>query len=182
MKRRPLARSKGATPQKPYCFVSYSTGEPTSNLLTLLIWAVFNSEYEIRLTPSALQSDSSQLGQIESHIAGCAFAVVCLDGLRPNVIHEYGHIRGCRKPAISIKKEHATVDVLSIIGASATPDLKLANPRFDVNTHLSNLKDIYHATWFPQDALKSARILWDEYKKLRKENNNLTEVKEPLLW
>ncbi len=182
MKNRRQIKAKATSQTKPYCFVSYSMGESTSNLLVMLVWAAFHLDYDIRLTPSALKSGSSQLRQIESLMANCAFAVVCLDGLRPNVVHEYGYLRGQNRPVILLKKEQATVDVLTILGPAVTPGLNLSNPVLDIDVHLSNLKDIYHATWFPDDAPKSVKTLFEEYNKLRREFDDLKELKEPHLW
>jgi hypothetical protein len=155
-------------------------GESTSSLLVTLMWAVFHQEYEIRVTPSALKSGTSQLVQIEREISKCAFAIVCLDGLRPNVICEYGYIRGRNVPTILLKKDQATVDVLSILGLSAPVGFK--NPELDLNVHLSNLKDVHYAPWHPDDPAKSVKEIWDEYEKMREKHKDLVEVAEPRLW
>ena len=171
----------GTSAVKPDCFLSYSTAEPTCKLLSTVVWIVFQNDYKLRLTPSALTSGSSQLTQIEKQIEKSAFGIVCLDGLRPNVIHEYGYMRGIKKPVILLKRENATVDARLFLGGSAP---ELANPPLDVNVHLSNLKDINYATWYPDDPPKSAKAIWDEYNKMRKEFStaNLADVKEPHLW
>lgn len=163
----------------PHCFISYSLGEVSSSLLVTLAWVVFHGRYDICVTPSTLKSGTSQLEQIEEKISNCAFAIVCLDGLRPNVVCEYGYIRGIKKPAILLKKEQATVDLLSIIGPSAP--IGFANPPLDVNSHLSNLKDVNYAAWYDDDPLKSAKVIWDEYEKIRR-GTPLAAVDEPRLW
>jgi hypothetical protein len=167
--------------QRPHFFVSYSTAEPTNFLLSTLLWTVFNKHYDIRITPSALTSGASQLQKIEKQISECAFGVVSLDGLRPNVIHEWGYMRGQNKPVILLKRDSATIDVRLFVGESV-PELK--NPILDVNTHLSNLKDINYAKWFPEQPPQSAKAIWDEYNKLRSEQNGkeLLGVEEPHLW
>jgi hypothetical protein len=172
---------QAAGPAKPEFFFSYSTAEPTRALLSTVIWIVFHNDYTMRFTPSALTSGQSQLKEIEKQITQCAFAIVCLDGLRPNVIHEYGFMRGTDKPVILLKRENATVDVRLFLQRTA-PELE--NPALLIDSHLSNLKDINYATWYPDDPPKSAKAIWAEYQKMKQQfpNANLANVKEPRLW
>ncbi len=166
---------------KPDFFFSYSTAEATNHILSTLTWIVFHNEYNMCFTPSALTSGSSQLQEIEKQISESAFGVVCLDGLRPNVIHEWGYLRGRDKPVILLKKDGATVDVRHLVRESAP---ELLNPPLNIDIHLSNLKDINYAKWFPEDPPKSAKSLWDEYKKVKEQfpGAKLLEVEEPKLW
>lgn len=168
-------------PAKPEFFFSYSMAEPTRVILSTYIWIVFNDVFTMRFTPSALTSGQSQLNDIETQITQSAFAVVCLDGLRPNVVHEYGYMRGIDKPVILLKRENATVDVRLFLRTTA-PELE--NPSLVLDTHLSNLKDINYATWYPDDPPKSTKVIWAEYQKMKQHypNANLPDVKEPQLW
>jgi hypothetical protein len=79
-------------------------------------------------------------------------------------------------------REEATVDVLSIYGPS--PPVGVNNPPLDVDDHLSNLKGVNRAAWYPEDPLRTVRIIWDEYNKVRiaSPSSGLVEVKEPHLW
>jgi hypothetical protein len=160
-------------------FFSYSTAEPTNVLLCTLVWLVFDKQYRVSFTPSALVSGTSQLDEIEKQIVNCSLAVVCLDGLRPNVIHEWGYMRGLNRPVILLKKEGATVD-LRHFTREAAPQLE--NPPLDMNSHLSNLKDINYAKWYPEDPPRSVKAIWDEYNKIRVKFTKLIEVEEPRLW
>ena len=162
-------------------FFSYSTAEPTNCLLATLLWIVFREEFNMRLTPSALTSDASQLAKIEKEISESAFGVVCLDGLRPNVVHEWGFMRGRNTPVILMKRDRATIDVRHFLRESAP---EIPNPLLNVDAHLSNLKDINYASWFPDDPPKSAKVIWDEYEKIKNDRKDvvLTAVKEPRLW
>ncbi|MGA7648707.1 MAG: hypothetical protein WBW01_19525, partial [Terriglobales bacterium] len=69
--------------------------------------------FDLRLTPSALESGADQRSQIIDLIEGCSFAVVVLDGLRPNVTYEYGLLEAYGKPIILLKEQSATVDIKS---------------------------------------------------------------------
>src|SRR5712691_1918967 len=84
------AEAKAAAPAKPFNFLSYSTGEPQIKLFIECLEIVFGKHFELRKTPSSLTSGESQHKAILTSVTGCTFGVVCLDGLRPNVIYEYG--------------------------------------------------------------------------------------------
>lgn len=99
--------------QRPYLFVSYSTREPHLKLLIECLRIVFLPYFDLKLTPSALESGASQRDQITKLIAGCSFGVVCLDGLRPNVIFEYGILHGRKKPLMLFKEGGAQADIRS---------------------------------------------------------------------
>jgi len=176
-----MSTTNTAPATKPDFFFSYSTAEPTNSLLSTLLWSVFQNDYNIRITPSALTSGASQLTKIEKEISASVFGVVCLDGLRPNVVHEWGFMRGKGLPVILLKRDGATVDVRHFIRESAPV---LENPILDMDAHLSNLKDINYAKWFPDDPPNSAKAIWNEYEKLRTElkDRNLLQVREPRLW
>lgn len=150
-------------------------------MLSTLIWIVFHVGYRLRFTPSALTSGASQLDKIEKEISECAFGIVCLDGLRPNVLHEWGFMRGSNKPVILLKKENATVDVRHFIRETAP---ELINPPLNMDVHVSNLKDINYAKWYPEEPPRSAKAIWDEYNKMRLENAGvkLKDIEEPGLW
>lgn len=162
-------------------FLSYSTAEPTNVMLATLVWIVFHNDYRLRFTPSALTSGQSQLQEIEKQISESVFGVVCLDGLRPNVIHEYGYMRGLNLPVILLKKEDATVDVRLFV-LESVPELQ--NPPLKMDIHLSNLKDINYAKWYPLDPPKSAKAIWEEYNKVKEKFSGakLLDVREPELW
>ncbi|SRR5258708_2893096 len=132
---------------KPALFFSYSTAEPTHYLLSTLIWIVFHNDYTLQFTLSSLTSGQSQLKEIERQIRECTFAVVCLDGLRPNVIHEYGYMRGIDKPVILLKEKNATVDVRHFLGTSGLEASNPANPPLLMDSHLSNLKEVVSASY-----------------------------------
>src|SRR6266851_7045543 len=83
--RRGLPKPAVAADSKPYCFVSFSTREAHVPILVDCLRIVLGSNFEVKLTPSALESGASQRGQIVSLIEDSAFAVVILDGLKEAV-------------------------------------------------------------------------------------------------
>src|ERR1700757_3428614 len=100
----------------PYCFICYSTREPHVGVLIDCIKLVLGKHYEVKLTPSAMESGASQRDQITELIEGCSFGIVILDGLRPNVVFEYGILHGKKKPVLLFKEENAVVDIRGLIG------------------------------------------------------------------
>jgi len=175
-------KSRAERRRRRSCFLSYSTRESTATLLAVLVRQVFHDNYDLRLTPTALASGEDQLQQIEREISDCSFGIVCLDGLRPNVIHEWGYMRGLNRPVILLAQTPGTVDVLSMYGTVAP--VGFTNPALAVDTQLSNLKSINRATWTPDNPLQSLGVIWGEYNKIKKKfpELELSKVKEPELW
>jgi hypothetical protein len=80
-----------------------------------------------------------------------------------------------------LKKENATVDIRHFVLESAP---ELANPSLDMDAHVSNLKGVYHACWYPEEPPKSAKAIWDQYNKMKQQfpEAQLLDVEEPHLW
>src|SRR5579872_7208110 len=88
-----INKAKSSEPEpRPYCFVSYSSRESHFHALLPCIWIAFSAKFDVKLTPSALESGADQLSQINEMIDKCSFAIVVLDGLRPNVTYEFGRV------------------------------------------------------------------------------------------
>jgi hypothetical protein len=156
-------KKKESQSKGPYCFISYSTREPEVALLIEAIQAVFSRSYEIQLTPSALESGTSQLLQIEDLIKDCTFSIVVLDGLRPNVVFEYGLLRGYKRPIILLKEPFARVDVLGFWADRITLGANI--PQIDVDKHFSDVKDQAYAKWNRLSFKETVTTLWEEYEK-----------------
>ena len=89
--------------------------------------------FRVERTPSALHSGASQRDQITRLIGGCAFGVVLLDGLRPNVVFEYGVLHGLNKPVIFFKEKQAQVDIRGYFGN--VPNMNLEPVALDMDKH-----------------------------------------------
>jgi hypothetical protein len=165
---------------KPYCFVSYSSREPHVNILFPCLWIALSPSFDLKLTPSALESGASQLATIKGLIAGCSFAVVVLDGLRPNVTYEYGLLDAQSKPVILLKEKSAAVDIKSLIGN--TVDLGVTPPPLNVDSQFSDVKDVNHVEWSRQDPAGAIKVILQEYKKKKSQIKGYVDIKEPELW
>ncbi|MGH9432136.1 MAG: hypothetical protein ACRD3T_11390 [Terriglobia bacterium] len=165
--------------QKPYCFVSYSTREPHVSLLIECLHIVFQPHFEVKLTPSAFESGASQRDQITKLIEGCSFSVVALDGLRPNVVFEYGVLHGMKKPVILLREADATVDIVGFFRDVA--NLGLNNPPMSIDSQFSDVKDVNYAVWKRFEFRESALTVWREYCKKKEEIEGYTEIPRPSL-
>ena len=174
-----LISKKQAKKEKPYYFVSYSTREPHIKLLIECLAIVFTGHFEIKITPSALQSGSSQREQITDLIGRSSFAVVCLDGLRPNVIFEYGILHGKNIPIMLFKEAEAQVDVRGFVRESA--GLSIGPFPIEVDLQFSDVKDVNYATWNRLEIAMTVKLIWEEYRKKKDAINGYIEIPEPRL-
>ena len=155
---------------KPYYFVSYSSREPhVENLLDALN-LVLGSHFEQRRTPAALESGESQYDQILRGIEDASFGVVIfgvviLDGLRPNVVFEYGIMVGKAKPVLLFREQDAEVDIpgyyFSAEVAAAPRTILL------VDSHFSDIKNQVWTTWFRFKPRETRQVVLEEYRKKR---------------
>ena len=166
-----------AKENKPTCFVSFSTGEPQFELFFECLVMVFGSRFEVVRTPSALKVGESQHDAIIDSIVKCAFGVVCLDGLRPNVLYEYGVMRGAGKPVLVFKEASASVDVKHFFGG--VPDLAVAAPRINLDSQFSDTKDKFYATWNRYEIAATLKIIWNAYNTTCLGVNGCQAISEP---
>jgi nucleoside 2-deoxyribosyltransferase len=132
------------------------------------------------LTPSALESGASQRDQITKLIKDCEFAVVALDGLRPNVTFEYGMLWALGKPVILLKEKDATVDIRSYLADAAS--LKVESPKLTPDSHFSNVKDLTYVEWNREDPAGAVKAILQEYRKKKESIKRFATIKEPKIW
>ncbi|SRR5260370_26700885 len=174
------AGSDSSPTSRRYCFVSYSTREAHVPILIDCVKIVIGPHFEVKLTPSALESGASQRDQIISLIEGSAFAIVILDGLRPNVVFELGLIQGKNKPVLLFKEAEAVVDIQGLY-SNPPAELRVNPPTVNLDTQLSDIKDINHAPWKRFDLQGALNLVWKEYSKKRDVIPGYVEIEEPSL-
>lgn len=177
---KPAPARPTASTSRPYCFVSYSTREAHVPLLIDCVKIILGSHFDVKLTPSALESGASQRDQIISLIDGCSFAMVILDGLRPNVVFELGLIQGKNKPVLLFKEADAVVDIQGLYSSPAA-ELRVNAPAINLDTQLSDVKDVNYATWTRFDLKGTLKLIWQEYSKKRDVIRGYVEIEEPNL-
>lgn len=163
----------------PSCFVSYSTREPHVGLFIECVEIALEPHFTVEGTPSALQSGASQRDQITQLIRDCIFGIVVLDGLRPNVVFEYGVMHGMGKPVILFKEAEAQIDIRSLF--ERDPDLPVAPVALELDKHFSDVKDVNCAEWNRFEIRGTVRRIWEEYRKKKKEIPGYIEIPEPAL-
>jgi hypothetical protein len=176
----PAVRPDSVPDGRPYCFVSYSTREVHVPILIDCLRIVLGPHFEVKLTPSALESGASQRNQIISLIEGAAFTIVILDGLRPNVVFELGLIHGKNKPVLLFKEAEAIVDIQGLY-SNPPAELRLNPPTVNLDTQLSDVKDINYAPWTRFDLKGTLALVWQEYSKKRDIIPGYVKIEEPSL-
>lgn len=121
-----------------------------------------------------------QHSQIVELVKDCAFAVVVLDGLRPNVTYEYGLLVAHQKPTILLQEESATVDIKSLVGE--TVSIGVNPPVLSVDAHFSDIKGVNYAKWSRLKPADTIRTVWQEYRKKKSNIAGYVEIKESRLW
>jgi hypothetical protein len=175
-----ISSKRDAPRRQPYCFVSYSTREAHVQILLDCLGIVLSPHFEIKLTPSALASGASQHNQILSLVEDSAFAVVILDGLRPNVIYELGLIQGKRKPVLLFKEAESVVDIKGLY-VNPPAELSVNQPPIDLNTQMSDVKDLNYARWERFDLKGTLKLVWQEYNKKRDVIQEFVQIEEPTI-
>ncbi len=170
--------SDTARSARPYCFVSYSTREAHVPLLIDCLRIVLGPHFEIKLTPSALESGASQRDQIIQLIENAAFAAVVLDGLRPNVVLELGFILANHKPVLLFKEADAVVDIQGLY-SNPPADLRSNSPYLNLDTQLSDVKDINYAISTRFDLKGTLSLVWQEYSKKGQNIPGYVKIPEP---
>ncbi len=178
-RKQPTGETGGKDNRAPTCFVSYSTREAHVSLLIECIEIVLTPHFKVNLTPSALESGASQRDQITRLIRDCAFGMVILDGLRPNVVFEYGILHGRGKPVIFFKEVEAHVDIAGFF--ERAPNLGLDPVALNLDRHFSDCKDVYCAPWNRFEIKQTVRTIWEEYKKKKDEISGYIDIPEPKL-
>ena len=165
--------------EPPFCFVSYSTREPHVDVLIECIEIVLTPHFTVVRTPSALQSGASQRDQITDLIRHSSFGIVVLDGLRPNVVFEYGIMHGFAKPVILFKERDAEVDISGFFGQA--PDLRVAPVKLDIDQQFSDVKDVNYGAWKRFEVKATVRKVWEEYCKKKNDIPGWVDIQEPRL-
>lgn len=151
------------------CFAVFSSKEEHVEIVIDCVETVFEKlgKYQLVRLDERLASGDSQYGELRDQLATCAFAVVVLDGFRPNVLFEYGVLKGLGKPCIVLLEEKATVDIKSFLPSeegSCPPA-----PLIDMDKHFSDVKDRFYLRYSRNKPKQIRAVLKNEYNKLKKQ-------------
>lgn len=151
------------------CFVVFSSHEDHIEIVIDCIESVFDQAgiYDVRRLDKHLKSGDSQYGELRELLETCCFGVVILDGFRPNVLFEYGILKGLQKPCIVLVEKNATADVFGYFEKeSDRPSFK---PEINMDRHFSDVKDRFYAQYDKNDPKGLRAIIEEEYEKLGSE-------------
>ena len=149
------------------CFVVYSTKEEHVPNVIGVIEDVFKRDmsYQVVLLGQQVKSGDSQYAKLIEYLNTSSFAVVILDGFRPNVLFEFGILKGLMKPCIVLLEKNATVDISNYYAKSKGK--KSNNPKIDIDKHFSDVKDRYHVIYDRNNHKELREILKEQYEKLK---------------
>lgn len=151
------------------CFVVFSSREEHVEVVIDCVETVFQEtgKYEVVRLDQHLKSGDSQYSELTDLLSSCCFAVVILDGFRPNVLFEYGILKGLGKPCIVLLDDNATVDVLGFftIDVEGLPP----SPPVDMDKHFSDVKDRFYLRYNRNRPSQIRAGIQSEYAKLEKQ-------------
>jgi len=144
-------------------------------LLSLLEPVLRGSNLNPQRLGDEIRSGEDYLEKIEKMIDDCVLGVVILDGFRPNVIFEFGMLRGKRKPIIVLQSNDAYINIKTLYSSRKEAGLskgefrKLRHPKIVISRHLSDFagKHIAFFDWRVEesDSRHLVVVLKEELKK-----------------
>lgn len=153
------------------CFVVFSSREKHVEIVIDCVETVFQEakakRFEVLRLDQHLKSGDSQYAELTDLLSTCCFAVVILDGFRPNVLFEYGILKGLGKPCIVLLGHGATIDVQAFF-AGDVEGLHPA-PAIDMDRHFSDVKDRFYLRYDRNNPKQIRSTLLAAYKKLEKQ-------------
>lgn len=128
-----------------------------------------------------IRSTEDYLETLENMVEKCVLGVIILDGFRPNVLFEFGFLKGKEKPIIILQSKDACINIKSLYipfkEACEKANLtkfqfdRLRNPLIDLPEHLSDFggKHIAYFDWRVRESNLNhlSIVLTDELKKNR---------------
>lgn len=154
-----------------FCLVVFSSKEEHIAIVIDCIETVIEGKknYQVKKLDSSLKSGDSQYKRLIGLVNECSFAVVILDGLRPNVLFEYGILKGLGKPCIVLLEKEAKVDVVNYFPEGERDGI--ANPKIDMDKHVSDVKDRFYIRYNKNLPKLIRSQIKDEFIKLKDDIN-----------
>ena len=144
------------------------------------IGEVMDHYFEVKTLPDDVKPQESNFQTILKLLKDCVLGIVILDGLRPNVVLEYGILLGLGKPIIVLKDSNAEIDIENLNDKlkSQFEKRKISNPKLDIDKHLSDVKDLHWTryNWGNPNELKE--IMEENLKSLK--DDIISEAKKSL--
>jgi tetratricopeptide (TPR) repeat protein len=155
------------------CFIVFSSRESHIEIVIDAIQLVLGDKFNFNIIrlDEALKSGDSQYGELTSYLNSSSFSIVILDGFRPNVLFEYGIIKGLGKPSLVLLEQDARIDINSLFDEP----IDLKNPPIQMDKHFSDVKDRFYVTYDKNNPRDLRSKIKTEYDKLK------TDIDEELV-
>jgi tetratricopeptide (TPR) repeat protein len=150
------------------CFIVFSSREEHIENVIDSIEMVIKDKYDftVKRLDKEIGSDESQYETILDLSKECSFGIVILDGLRPNLMFEYGLLKGLGKQVMAFKEKNAKVDVRNFyIDKTESEREDIENPKIDYDKHLSDIKDRNYKEYDKNNLRDFRQILDDDFVK-----------------
>ena len=104
-----------------------------------------NSGFYPQRLGDEIKSTEDYLGKLEELIENAVLGIVILDAFRPNVLFEFGFLKGKKKPIILLQSKDTVINVKTLYklwqdsGLSEKQFNMLKNPRIDCPSHFSDI-------------------------------------------
>jgi len=135
--------------------------------------------FKVNRLGAIIESGQDYLIKLKELIDSCVLGVIILDGLRPNVVFEFGFLLGKQKPFIVLKSKDATVSIKGLysrqgeFGVGADQFANLPEPKLEIKDALSDFggKHLSEFDWTVArtDSLHAISILNREIRKIKSE-------------
>jgi tetratricopeptide (TPR) repeat protein len=145
-------------------------------LLSILEAVLKSKDYNPKRLGDDIRSGEDYMAKLQEMAGESVLGVVVFDGFRPNVLFEFGFLKGLGKPVILIQDKNATINVRTFYkncreaGLSENVfDTKLKNPCINLPEHFSDFagKHIAYVNWKTRetDNLHPSQVLQRELEK-----------------
>ncbi|HHT9126660.1 MAG TPA: tetratricopeptide repeat protein [Candidatus Brocadiia bacterium] len=129
------------------CILVYSENKHVDYIYPLLLQietVLKNHGFKPQRLGDEIRSTEDYLNKLEELIKNCVSGVVVLDGFRPNVLFEFGFLKGSKKPIVLLQSKDAVINVKTLYESFEESDLgdksfkRLRNPSIIPAVHLSD--------------------------------------------
>ena len=140
------------------CVIVYATGKHVSYIdpvLDFLDEALRAWGFQPQKLGDIVCSEEGYFDKIITLMKECVVGVVIFDGLRPNILFEYGLLKGMGKPVILLLGEGAEINVKTLYNNFTEVGFReqrqfdrMKNPRIELSRHFSDLgKHVNYFKW-----------------------------------
>lgn len=172
------------------CLIVYSDKSHVdyifSSLINYIIPILKEKNFEPILLADKIKSGDDYFLKVSELTNDCVLGIILLDGFRPNVLFEFGMLKGKNKPVIIFQTSDSSINVHTLYKNFSESNLtqsqfkKLSQPKLDLRKHLSDFAG-KHVTFVEKNAMMTDKMhISNKLKEELDKNqpNILNEVKK----